>query len=285
MIGRLLGPLAFTTDAGELEIIVVANGCTDDTVEVARSFGPPVRVVSTPVASKAAALAAGDEIAAGFPRIYIDADVELEADDLRVLAKALLHPGILATAPQRELPLADSPWLVRWWYEVWSRLPEVEHGLFGRGVICLSEAGYERIAKLPPVIADDLITSLAFAQSERMIADGARVLIHPPRTVTDLLRRRVRAVVGVRQVEQAADAPGSTARTQMGDLLAIARRSPAMTVKVAVFVAVSILARLKARRAIARGESSTWLRDESSRMGPTKAQVDDAADSASKLTK
>ena len=265
MIGRLLGPLVSTSEAGELEIIVVANGCTDNTVEVAGSFGPQVRVVSTPVASKAAALASGDEAASGFPRIYIDADVELGADDARALAKAVLHPGILAAAPQRELALADRPWLVRWWYEVWSRLPEVEQGLFGRGVICLSQAGYERIAKLPPVIADDLITSLAFAQSERVVTDSARVLVHPPRTVTDLFRRRVRAIVGVRQVEQTADAPDSTARTQVADLLAIARRNPAMTVKVTVFVAVSILARVRARRAIARGDFSTWLRDESSR--------------------
>ncbi len=265
MIHRLLGPLIFTAQPEELEVIVVANGCTDDTVDVAASFGPPVRVLSSPVASKSQALTLGDRVAAGFPRIYADADIELGTDDVRALAAALLSPGVLAAAPQRELALVGRPWLIRWYYDVWTRLPEVQRGLFGRGVICVSEAGHTRIASLPRVIADDLIASLSFAPTERVIVDGARVVVHPPRTVVDLVRRRVRATIGVAQIERAADVPESTARTQPSDLLAIARQSPAMTARVAVFAAISVLGRLKARRAVAHSDYSIWLRDESSR--------------------
>jgi glycosyltransferase involved in cell wall biosynthesis len=265
VIGRLLGLLISTAQPGELEVIVVANGCTDDTANVAASFGPPVQVLSTPVASKPGALALGDRVAAGFPRIYADADIELGTDDVRALADALLSSGILAAAPQRELALAGRPWLIRWYYDVWTRLPGVQRGLFGRGVICVSEVGHRRIASLPPVIADDLIASLSFTQTERVIANGARVVVHPPRKVVDLLRRRVRATVGVTQIERAADMPESTARTQPSDLLAIARQSPVMTARVAVFAAISVLGRLKARHAVARNDYSMWLRDESSR--------------------
>ena len=63
VIGRLLGRLAPGTGHGELDIIVVANGCTDDTAEVAGAFGHPVRVLNMPVPSKRAALKAGDEAA------------------------------------------------------------------------------------------------------------------------------------------------------------------------------------------------------------------------------
>jgi glycosyltransferase involved in cell wall biosynthesis len=265
VIGRLLGPLISTAQPGELEVIVVANGCTDDTADVAASFGPPVRVLSTPVPSKSAALADGDRAAAGFPRIYADADIELGTDDVRALAKALLRPGVLAAAPQRELALGGRHWLIRWYYDVWTRLPEVRSGLFGRGVICVSETGHRRIATLPTVMSDDLIASLCFTRAERVIADGAQVVIHPPRTVADLLRRRVRATVGVAQIERAANMPDSTARTQPSDLLAIARQSPAMTARVALFAAVGVLARLRARRGVARNDYSLWLRDESSR--------------------
>jgi glycosyltransferase involved in cell wall biosynthesis len=88
-------------DPGEMDIIVVANGCTDDTAEVAASFGPAVRVLTLPAASKQDALTAGDRAAADFPRIYVDADLELRADDIRALTAALSQPGVLAAAPSR----------------------------------------------------------------------------------------------------------------------------------------------------------------------------------------
>jgi hypothetical protein len=282
VIGRLLSQLAPTAapaaQQNDLDVIVVANGCTDDTARVAASFGPPVRVISIPVASKRAALAAGDEAASGFPRIYADADVELGTADMHALGVALLRPGVLAAAPEREFVLTERSWLVRWYYDVWTRLPEVRQGLFGRGVIGVSEAGHERISSLPPVLGDDLAASLSFTPQERAIVPGARVVIHPPRTFADLLRRRVRAAVVVTQVERAQaegaqigpipGAPNATARTRPTDLLAIARTGPSMAARVTLFAAVAVVARARARRAVARGDFSTWLRDESSRANP-----------------
>jgi hypothetical protein len=171
-------------------------------------FGPPVRVLSIPVASKREALRAGDEAAKDFPRIYVDADVELAVADIRALGAALSRPGALAGGPQRDLDLAGRPWLVRSYYAVWERLPEVRSGLFGRGVIGLSEAGYTRVADLPPLLADDLVASLAFQPAVRVIVPGARVVVHTLRTFRDLLRRRVRTTMGVSQVEAAEGCPG-----------------------------------------------------------------------------
>lgn len=271
VIARLLGRLVPAAPEGDLagpdglDIIVVANGCTDDTAEVAGSFGPPVRVLSIPVASKRDALLAGDQAAKGFPRIYVDADVELGAGDIQALGAALCRPGTLACGPQRDLDLAGRPWLVRWYYAVWERLPEVRSGLFGRGVIGLSEAGHARVADLPPLLADDLVASLAFTPAERVIVPAARVVVHTPRTVRDLLRRRVRATMGVNQIAAAEGAPETTARTRPRDLLEMIRARPLIAPQVAVFLAVAVLARRQAAREVRRRQYSTWLRDESSR--------------------
>ena len=212
-----------------------------------------IRVVTIPTPSKREAVLAGDRVAAGFPRIYVDADVELGTGDIRALAEALDRPGVLAAGPTRILATAGRPRLVRWYYDVWMRLPEVRDGLFGRGVIGVGAAGHARIATLPPLLSDDLGWSLMFGPSERAIVPDARAVVHTPRTVADLLRRRIRAATGVTQLENTEDTPQSTARTRLPDLIAISRREPRMAPRVLVFLAVAVAARWQSRKATSKG--------------------------------
>jgi len=101
--------------------------------------------------------------------------------------------------------------------------------------------------------------------AERTIAANARVIWYPPRRLADLLRQRVRAVTGVTQLERTPSAPASTQRTKLTDLAGLARDQPRLVPRLACFTAISVVARTTARWAIARGDYSTWLRDESSR--------------------
>jgi hypothetical protein len=280
VITRLLEQLINGAEPGEMDIIVVANGCTDDTAEVAASFGPPVRVLSLPVACKQEALAAGDRAATGFPRIYLDADVELRADDARALAAALRQPGVLAAAPRRELVMAGRPWQVRWYYDVWTLLPGVQRGLWARGAIAVNEAGHRRLVGLPALQADDLAASLMFEPHETVLAPDARVVIHPPRTFAGLLYRRTRCVTGVAQIELTQDLDGSADRTRMADLIGVIRRQPGMLPRVGYFLSVAVFARLKAIRPRAQGDYLTWLRDESSRTAAAVAAARPPAPSA-----
>src|SRR6202034_2016326 len=226
VIPRLLEQLINGADPGEMDIIVVANGCTDDTAEVAASFGPNVRVLTLPAASKHAALTAGDRAAEGFPRIYVDADVELRVDDVRALAAALCQPGVLAAAPERELAMTGRPWQVRWYYDVWTLLPGVQRGLWARGGIAVNEAWQQRLVGPPPLQADDLAASLMFESHETVLEPGAQVVIYPPRTFAGLLSRRARCVTGGAQIERAEGLDSSGDRTRISDLTAIVRRRP-----------------------------------------------------------
>jgi len=265
VIGRLLGQMLSSAGPDELDIVVVANGCTDDTAKVAASFGPPVRVVSVPAASKREALAEGNRAASGFPRLYVDADVELGSGDVRALGEALRRPGVLGAGPEVMHALAGRPWPIRWYYDVWTRLPEVQRGLFGRGVVGVSEEGYRRIASLPPVLADDLAASLEFSPTERVIVPDAKVTVHPPRTFSDLLRGRARAMMGATQLKQAEGAPAATAHNRSADLVAVVRREPRLAPQAALFLVVALLSRAKARRVTRKAGYSVWLRDASSR--------------------
>jgi len=271
VIGRLLRQLVAAAKDDELDILVVANGCTDETAGVAATFGPLVRVISIPVASKRSAIAVGNRAARGFPRFYVDADVELGTGDVRELGRALQRPGILGVSPELTLEMAGRRWPVRWYYDIWTRLPEVRRGLFGRGVVGVSEAGYARLAALPPLLADDLAATLAFSPAERSVVPSARVRVHPPLTFTALLRVRTRAVMTVNELEQTEDAPPSTARTRPADILAIAHQDIRLAPRAVLFMAVALLARTRARRMAAHKGREEWLRDESSRLdsGPS----------------
>ncbi|MEV6327570.1 glycosyltransferase [Streptomyces sp. NPDC051909] len=278
-LGRLLDRLLDGAGEREFDILVVANGCTDGTAAVAAARGPGVRVVETPVPSKHEALRLGDRHARGFPRMYVDADVELGAADVRALAAALSGPGApLAAAPERELPMTGCSWRVRAYYRVWQRLPAVREGLFGRGVIAMTGEGHARIAALPPLMADDLAASLAFAPAERAVVPAARVVVRPPRTWPDLIRRRIRAATSTAQLEErrrkSAESPTPavtpappppTARTGLGDLRALLRADPTLLPAMLVFLSAALTARRGARKAIRARDFDTWLRDESSR--------------------
>lgn len=265
VLGRLLSALLAGADADEFDVVVVPNGCTDATATVAAGFGPPVRVVESPVMGKAAALRLGDEHASGFPRLYVDADVVLGAPDARLLAEVLRRGDVLAAAPDRVIDLAGCSRVVRWYYDIWQRLPTVREGIYGRGVIGVSESGHRRLSAMPEAMADDLAASVAFTGAERVVLAGARVVIKAPRTTADLVRRRVRSVTGIAQLHghrpQAVDA----ARTTKADLFGIARRDPRTLPRLLAFLAVTLVARRRARAAVRAGDFSTWLRDESSR--------------------
>jgi glycosyltransferase involved in cell wall biosynthesis len=275
VLGRLLSglvPDSVSESAGgvdALDLVVVANGCTDETAEVAAKYAN-VRVIETPVPNKHRALRLGDEHAAGFPRLYVDADVELTRGDVFALATAVSQPGVHAAAPTRVTPLDGCPWTVRWYYQIWERLPVVQEGLFGRGVIALSAEGHARIAALPELMGDDLAASLSFTAPERTVVDRARVVVHPPRTLKDLLRRRVRSMTVTTQAATQTRLPGS--RTSKSDLKDLLRAAPLRNgPRLAWFLIVTAIARSRARRAVKAGDFTTWLRDESSRAAAAAA--------------
>lgn len=263
-IGALLGALLEGAEPGEVAVVVACNGCTDHTTQVAAGFGAAVTVLDLPVPSKRQAQRAGDAMAQGFPRAYVDADVVLGLADLRALAAPLRSGRVLATAPARRLDGAGCSWVVTRYYRVWERLPQVREGLFGRGVVVVSQEGAARILGLPDLLSDDLAMSEAFAPHEREIVADAAVTIRLPRTARDLVRRRVRVATGNVQADRLG-VRGAGTSTSLGVLARLARATPSRAPDVAVFLVVTLVARVAARRRVRSGDFTTWLRDDSSR--------------------
>lgn len=261
---RLCGP----SSSPDLEIVVVCNGCTDDTAEIARrTAGGEAVVLETPVASKAAALNLGDDAVAAFPRLYLDADISLDAEGARRLARAL-GPGVLAAAPARTLDTSLAPWPVRSYLRLWADLPSVRSSLAGRGAIILSAEGRRRFGRFPELVADDRFVDSRFSPAEVRIVPEVTAVVAAPRTVGDLLARKTRVFLGNRQLE-AGEAPQRRPALRLG-WVGVVARSPARLLDLPAFLLLSLVADVRARRRYRRGDYS-WDRDES-----TRAVGDDA---------
>lgn len=254
VIGRCLRMMLQDARPGELDIVVAANGCTDGTVEIARSFGPPVRIVDVAAASKTAALNAGEKVATGFPRIYVDADVEVDTQAIRDLAASLEGP-IVAASPGLFVDTSESSALVRSYYRVWCQLPSVRDDLVGRGTYAVSEVGRQRFGVFPEVINDDHFFRTLFGAAERTVVHSCRSHVWAPRTLRSLINRKIRVYVG-NQSEPRRGSPWA-------GLTAVLRNQPLRIIDAPAFVLVALLSRRQARRMRSRGRAIDWGRDDS----------------------
>ena len=105
-IGRNLRALREGTGA-DLDVVVVCNGCTDRTADEARAADPSARVIEIPQPSKVEAVRVGNAATDVFPRIHLDADIELNgrgrapAASSRSRATRSSPPPRDATSPAR----------------------------------------------------------------------------------------------------------------------------------------------------------------------------------------
>ncbi len=265
VIGRLLSGLLAGAEVGELEVIVVCNGCSDDTARRAEKFGPAVRVVETPVASKTHALNLGDGLARGFPRFYVDADVIFPRAALRRVCEVLRGGEVLAAAPRPEIDFTDRGWPIRAFYGTWLQLPYVRQDILGSGVYAVSEAGRRRFERFPMLIADDAFVRLQFAPHERRIVSECSSLVVPPRTLRALLRIKTRAHLGNLELRREFPELIRNELPAKGHALLRLAADPRRLPGLLVYGLVRIAARACSRSGPLRSGSGGWERDETSR--------------------
>ncbi len=264
-IGRCLESMTDGLTPGELEIVVVCNGCEDDTAGIARGFGSMVRVVETPIASKAHALRLGDEAASGFPRFYVDADVELPLESLRRVADVLRSGPSLAAAPWMKVDLTGRSWAVRAYYAIWTRLPYHTSGMIGSGVYAMSEAGRSRFGAFPDLISDDGFARLHFGPEERTSVDGTSFTIHSPETLAAIVRIKTRSQKGAVQLKRAYPELVRNDERNYSSALAELVRDPRQWANCCVYLYVILVTKLRAYWLNYSQDLGEWERDDTSR--------------------
>ncbi len=250
-LGRCLAALlAQDASAASVEVLVVANACSDETVAVAQGFvarmearGWAMRVLDLAEGGKLNALNAGDGAAAGRSRVYLDADIACDPGLLGQIATALATEapryatGTLSVAPARS-------WVTRQYARVWTRLPFVQGGAVGAGLFAVNPAGRARWGTFPAIISDDTFVRLQFRPDER-IEVPARYHWPMVEGLSNLVRVRQRQDAGVQELHRLyPDLMRNEAKAPLtaGTLIGIAARGP---LSFLVYLLVHVAVRLR----------------------------------------
>ena len=260
IIAAAVEPLA----AAGLDVLVVANGCTDETA--ARASAAGARVIETREASKIVALNAGLADVSAYPVAVVDADVTVSPADLRALAERLDADPAAGVASPAMRVRASRSWWVRQYYRVWALTDYRSSGHIGSGVYVLDAAGAARLETFPDVIADDLYVQRLFAPAERLTPTDLTFEVEAPGSIRALLARNTRIAAGNRELASRfpALAPASGATGARSLVKRVAPR-PALWAGFVIYAAVYLLAHRRAEALLAAHRPVAWNRDDTTR--------------------
>ncbi len=163
-----------------VEVIVIANGCTDATADIARGFTAradardwKLRVLDLAEGGKLNAWNEGEATATGDVLIYLDADVVVSPPLIAQISEVLnvTTPRYASGTPNVTVTGDDA--LTRHYTRFWLTTPFMTHGVPGFGVFAMNRAARARWGEWPDIISDDTFARLNFLPAERYSVPAA----------------------------------------------------------------------------------------------------------------
>jgi glycosyltransferase involved in cell wall biosynthesis len=267
VITRTLSPLSQAAVAGYIELIVVCNGCTDNTADAARTI-PGVRVLELAQGSKPAALNAGDATAVLWPRLYLDADIQISAAAVLDVLDRLARGDVMAARPEARYDFRGASAVVRSYYRARQRIPQHKLAMWGAGVYGLSAEGHERLGPFPMITGDDFYVDTRFSREEKAVVTTEPVVVRTPTNARSLLAIMRRSHRGKTELSPGREGGGGARNTTAPSAIAALRavRGPRSAADAAVYIGMALAKRWTTSPA--RG----WERDESSRLAGDSAE-------------
>ena len=264
VILRCLDALFEGVEPTDFEVVVVCNGCSDNTADLARSSRHDVMVLELDLPSKPAALRMGEKALTTFPRLYLDADIVLSGHSALKLLNQLREGPAPAVRPPIFYEATGASRPVRRYYKARERLPAVMSSLWGAGVYGLSEEGRGRFGEYPDIVAEDLYVDGHFANDEIEIVSCAPAVVKAPRRTIDLVRIMRRSYRGKDelQIRPQNRSHKTTTNETAREVWELALEGPRQAADAFIYSAVAVTGRLMTHI----GRTDLWERDQSSRM-------------------
>jgi glycosyltransferase involved in cell wall biosynthesis len=190
-----------------VEILVMANACTDATIKRALTYkkqasakGWKLRVLRVPTPGKTDALRCADRATNGLTLIYLDADVVCGPEMLAKLHHALTPDRALYASGKLQIASART-WISRAYGRTWGALPFMQSKAVGAGLFAVNRAGRAKWDEFPNIISDDTFVRLQFTPQDRI--EVTETYIWPlVEGFANLVRVRRRQDAGVNEIAQ-----------------------------------------------------------------------------------
>ncbi len=245
------------------QILVICNGCSDNTAELVTQNFPQVHCYSIEQASKALAIQTAESLNPGFPRLYLDADIELSnANALTLFSLASNTQSAALFIPSSVTIKDQSSVLVRRFYSAWQKTPYTKVLGYGAGAYLLNSAGRKRFNVWPELIADDAFVRSQFSTEEIQIVAECKVLVKAPKDLRSLIAVKARSKRGNLELKRYFELNSSNKYDHKQGKRH--RLSPTNTPNIIVYILVNLIALAIAKAQHLTG-SKKWLRDQSNR--------------------
>ncbi len=248
------------------EIIVVCNGCKDNSIEVLTRYQKDnqnvlnsksivLKVIDEQKPSKTHALNIGMKDAAAENVVLLDADILVSGACIQELVKVLKEKALLALSPAIEFDTGDSSSAVKRYFNV-SENSKYNKELRLSNVIALSAIGRQAVGDFPEVIADDEYLRRQLKFNEYAVLRTHSYAFKTPKDMFNLISVLSRVERGNMQLNKiGVHAKENTTGTQ--ESTSFLDRS--------IFVVVKLIAKTLAWLQYHFGNNSKWQRDESTR--------------------
>jgi len=248
-------------------IIVPCNGCTDNTVEIVQTKFPSVTCLNISKPSKTNALNVAEkkaqELGVSYPIFYIDADTQLSKNCIAHITNAMKDSTIKLSAPTPIIDTQNSSWLVKTYYNVWTRLPYIKEGVIATCSFIVSAEGRQRFEQFADVIGDDGFIRCHFKNSEIANIEGAEIYITAPKDIFSLIKIKTRARLGNMELISRDKCPIQESK-HYGNVMR-SRLFSKDFIPTAVYIAIALIIRARAQRQFKKLDSYQWEKDTSSR--------------------